>query len=191
MTKRCALGFALLSALATLLCFASLTGCKSMAQDTNTGAPAQVYFALDGMNLVSVSYDGEGLAPGGGQTCCVGVPKTWRPGLTATVEWVVDPSPGRNPDGKRAPPMTNDKFQELGEWYRIHEAQYIHHRAVVPIPRYETIYGLYLVILPCGKAVPFFDWDEYNKKVYSLLQQPNHKHLIQQNFGATEQCQQP
>ncbi|EIX9395848.1 DUF3304 domain-containing protein [Pseudomonas aeruginosa] len=38
------------------------------------------------------------ISGGAGQVCCGVVPRVWKPGLKATVEWEVDPEPGAYKD---------------------------------------------------------------------------------------------
>ncbi|WP_227107285.1 DUF3304 domain-containing protein [Chromobacterium rhizoryzae] len=82
---------------------------------------------------------------GGSQTCCAALPRQWRPGLMATVEWEKDPNP-------RAPIALDKTGRQYDmEAYERHAANYTQHRAVVEIPRYEKSCGLNVHFLPCDQ----------------------------------------
>ncbi|QOD85269.1 DUF3304 domain-containing protein [Chromobacterium haemolyticum] len=94
---------------------------------------------------------GHNIAPfnsyGGSQSCCVSLPRQWRPGLMATVEWEKDPNP-RNPVLAALHPNS----EEWGEAYKLHAANYTNHRAVVEIPRYEKSGAIKVHFLPCDQV---------------------------------------
>jgi hypothetical protein len=122
--KRPQLGRSRLGYLLTLLLLAvGLTGCEEkpkVAERAYVSMTGHNYtedyihqFYIDGAWGGNVfSYSG-----GGGFVCCIGVPKEWRPGLTATVRWTTSSSiPGTH----------------SGETW---------HEQVVPIDRYEVAGG--------------------------------------------------
>ena len=82
---------------------------------------------------------------GGKQSCCASLPRQWRPGLMATVEWEKDPNP-------RAPIKRDKTGQYDMDDYDRHAANYTQHRAVVEIPRYEKSCGLNVHFLPCDQV---------------------------------------
>lgn len=82
---------------------------------------------------VDGTWGGNSFAYGGGGkfVCCVVYPKTWRPGLTATVKWTTSSS-DPNATGDAAKP----------HW----------HEAVVPIEKYVETGTLHVHFLPEGKV---------------------------------------
>ena len=81
----------------TLACLA-LQACSKPAP-TRLGAPIEGYnHTSAAINYFTVNGNGgPNIGPyggGGSQTCCVGMPVKWRPGLTAVVEWEKDPNVG-------------------------------------------------------------------------------------------------
>ncbi|MDH0344662.1 MULTISPECIES: DUF3304 domain-containing protein [Chromobacterium] len=84
---------------------------------------------------------------GGKQSCCASLPRQWRPGLMATVEWEKDAKPyGYSEWG----PLNS---REWGEAFERHKAQnYSTHRAVVEIPRYESSGAIKVHFLPCDQV---------------------------------------
>ncbi|WP_211104300.1 DUF3304 domain-containing protein [Chromobacterium haemolyticum] len=83
---------------------------------------------------------------GGKQICCAALPRQWRPGLMATVEWEKDPNP-------RAPIALDRTGRQYDmEAYERHAANYTQHRAVVEIPRYEKSCGVQVHFLRCNEV---------------------------------------
>ncbi|WP_227107288.1 DUF3304 domain-containing protein [Chromobacterium rhizoryzae] len=82
---------------------------------------------------------------GGKQSCCASLPRQWRPGLMATVEWEKDPNP--------MSPFRRDQYGRIlpSEQERV-RAEFTQHRAVVEIPRYEKSCGLNVHFLPCNQV---------------------------------------
>ncbi|MBK0416934.1 DUF3304 domain-containing protein [Chromobacterium haemolyticum] len=82
---------------------------------------------------------------GGKQSCCASLPRQWRPGLMATVEWEKDPNPNS--------PIKRDKNGQIlpSEAIRI-RSEFTQHRAVVEIPRYESSGAIKVHFLPCDQV---------------------------------------
>ncbi|EJB8384133.1 DUF3304 domain-containing protein [Pseudomonas aeruginosa] len=85
---------------------------------------------------------------GGSQVCCGTIPRVWKPGLKATVEWEVDPEPGAYNDW---PEKTfSDGWRKR---MREHRLLYVRHKETVDIPPYDSkeICSLKVHFLPCDK----------------------------------------
>ncbi|WP_019103322.1 DUF3304 domain-containing protein, partial [Chromobacterium haemolyticum] len=110
-----------------LLLLLGLAGCQSMERPKSIGAGARVVNTVAGTSIVHASFNGQGMGGSGGEECCVSLPEQWRPGMTATIEWVVDPSPDINPGGRRAPRWNPDGTTppEWQRWMKEHEANYV------------------------------------------------------------------
>lgn len=86
----------------TLLLLPFLSACG----EEKVGLTYHAYNHTD-KSIVAIAINGEGgildaNAHGeGGGVCCVVLPKTWRPGLMATIKWQEDDIPIFNPDGTR------------------------------------------------------------------------------------------
>ena len=132
----------------TLACLA-LQACSKPAP-TRLGAPIEGYnHTSAAINYFTVNGNGgPNIGPyggGGSQTCCVGMPVKWRPGLTAVVEWEKDPNTG--PD-VNLPPIGTDAYRAA---YKIHAAQYTRHRAVVEVAPYAELGVIDVHFLPCNQ----------------------------------------
>ncbi|WP_237241064.1 DUF3304 domain-containing protein, partial [Pseudomonas syringae] len=69
----------------------ALFGCSSASNEMAGGNLQAVNHTVHGINWMSVNgYRADG---GGGASCCIIMPTTWRPGLKAQIEWQVDPEP--------------------------------------------------------------------------------------------------
>ncbi|WP_158274212.1 DUF3304 domain-containing protein [Chromobacterium sp. Panama] len=143
----------------------SLLGCQSMAQSKTIGAGARVVNTVPGTSIVRASFNGQGMGGGGGEECCVSLPEQWRPGMTATIEWVKDPSPDVNPGGRRAPRWNPDGTTppEWHRWMKEHEANYVRRRVTMAVPKYEKVSSLVLVFLPCDEVYPLIDSAEQGR----------------------------
>ncbi|EPM92729.1 DUF3304 domain-containing protein, partial [Pseudomonas syringae] len=82
---------------------------------------------------------------GGGASCCIIMPTTWRPGLKAQIEWEVDPEPFA-----KMPSVTSNEFREV---YAIHAANYQRHSTTVDIPEWPGTER-------CGLKVHFLVCDQ-------------------------------
>ncbi|TBU76581.1 hypothetical protein DNK06_17060 [Pseudomonas daroniae] len=137
-------------ALATLLAASLLTGCMSRESEM-LGAPVEGYnHTSAAINRFTVNgAGGPNLGPysgGGGQVCCGSVPRYWRPGLRAIVEWEKDPSP----QGYASWPerLYSEAWNKRMDEHRRH---YTHHRAVVEIHQYDRPGPLKVHFLPCDQ----------------------------------------
>jgi hypothetical protein len=124
----------------------TLVGCSTASsQDEPLAGNIQaVNHTLHGINWLKVNgYQADG---GGGISCCIVMPATWRPGLKATVEWEVDPDPY-----EKLPSVTSIEFREA---YAKHEAKYRRYSEIVDIPAWEGTKrcGLSVHFLVCNKV---------------------------------------
>ena len=133
-----------------LLSLLLVSGC--MAKESEMlGAP------VEGINHTSAAINrftvngagGPNLGPyggGGGQVCCGSIPRHWRPGLRAIVEWERDPNPRPSPP---LPPLGTDEYRAA---YKKHAANYTRHTATVEIPRYDGAGPIVVHFLPCNQV---------------------------------------
>ncbi|WP_159876017.1 DUF3304 domain-containing protein [Aquitalea denitrificans] len=133
----------------TLLCLLLpwLAACSSLAGPGGglIGVPTHLYdFNPHIYTVISAEFEFLGVAGvSGGEECCATLPRTWRPGLMATVRWVEDP----------APSLSYPVEQKAFDIYiKKKEASYQHYSAQVEIPRYGSTCGLNLVFLPCHQV---------------------------------------
>ncbi|HCF2500471.1 TPA: DUF3304 domain-containing protein [Pseudomonas aeruginosa] len=122
--------------------------------------PDMVSIPIGGYNHTSAAINrfsvngagGPNIGPfqgGGSQVCCGTIPRVWMPGLKAVVVWEVDPDPKSY--AQWSEPMFSDEWIARMETQR---REYIHHEAVVDIPRYdsERVCSLKVHFLPCEKV---------------------------------------
>ena len=115
------------------------------------GAPIEGYnHTSAAINYFSVNGNGgPNIGPyggGGSQTCCVGMPRQWQPGLTVVVEWEKDPKPhdyGSWPER----PFTDAWSKRMEK----HESKNTRHRAVVEVVPYEKLGVVSVHFLPCDQ----------------------------------------
>ena len=128
-----------------------VSGCMAKEPEM-LGAPVEGYnHTSAAINRFTVNgAGGPNLGPyggGGGQVCCGSVPRHWRPGLRAIVEWEKDPDP------RPAIPLKRNKYGTLDpEDYKKHAANYTRHRVVVEIPQYQEAGTLKVHFLPCDQV---------------------------------------
>ena len=137
-----------------LLAFAMLLPAQAMGNKPST---EMVPAGVEGYNHTSANINrfsvnragGPNVSPfsgGGKQSCCVSLPRQWRPGLMATVEWEKDPNP-------RAPIALDRTGRQYDmEAYERHAANYTQHRATLEIPRYESSGAIKVHFLPCDQV---------------------------------------
>ena len=106
----------------------ALAGCSSADNEMAGGNIQAVNHTLSAINWLSVN--GYRVHGGGGSTCCIIMPTTWRPGLKAHIEWEVDPDPFAKIKRK----TTGYGFDEQA--WAEHEAKFQHHSATVDIPEW-------------------------------------------------------
>ncbi len=83
----------------------------------------------------------------GGQVCCGSIPRHWRPGLRAIVEWEKDPNPFP------VVPLKRNQYGLLDpEDYKKHAANYTHHSATVEIPQYQKAGTIKVHFLSCNQV---------------------------------------
>lgn len=137
-------------AVGTVLVALLQTGCVSKESEM-LGAPVEGYnHTSAAINRFTVNgAGGPNIGPysgGGSQVCCGSVPRYWRPGLRALVEWEKDPNSGASVGW---PPHGTDGWREA---YKKHSAKYTHHRMVVDIPQYQEAGTLKVHFLPCDQV---------------------------------------
>ncbi|WP_062789813.1 DUF3304 domain-containing protein [Aquitalea pelogenes] len=141
-----------------------LAACSSLAGPGGglIGVPTHLYdFNPHIYTVKSVTFEFLGVAGvSGGEECCATLPRTWRPGLMATVRWVEDPNPclGCAPNMDKEP----EKFDAYMKKIR---ASYQHYSAQVEIPPYQDTYGINLAFLPCHQVRLVID----SKQVFPTL----------------------
>ncbi|WP_159875358.1 DUF3304 domain-containing protein [Aquitalea denitrificans] len=125
-----------------------LAACSSLAGPGGglIGVPTHLYdFNPHIYTVISAEFEFLGVAGvSGGEECCATLPRTWRPGLMATVRWVEDPNPCLD-----CGPKDRNAFRE---YMKKKQMTYQHYSAQVEIPRYGSTCGLNLVFLPCHQV---------------------------------------
>ena len=112
-----------------LLC-SVLASCSSAREGRDAANIRAVNHTKGAINWMKVN--GYGVDGGGGRTCCIGLPLTWRPGLVAEVEWEVDPDPFV--EIKRRPIEEGAGFDKAP--FAEHVAKYKRFKKTVPIPEW-------------------------------------------------------
>ncbi|WP_159877051.1 DUF3304 domain-containing protein [Aquitalea denitrificans] len=155
--------------LAIISTLALLSGCQSMADEATIGIAGRVVSADSSVQILNASLNGSGVSGSGGDECCMSIPAKWKPGMTATLSWTKDPSPGVNPDGKRRPALPNGiTTPEWKRWMNSHEANYKKMEKIIPLPKYGETCGVTFVFLPCDDARVILDCDERYKLFRTL-----------------------
>ncbi|MCD5364073.1 DUF3304 domain-containing protein [Chromobacterium aquaticum] len=170
-----------------------LSGCTTSPKTIGVGA--RVVNTMAGAEIVHASFNGQAIGGSGGEECCISLPAQWRPGMTATIEWVKDPSPGVNPGGRRAPSWNPDGTTppEWHHWLKEHQANYVRHWLTLPVPAYEDTCGLSLVFLPCDEVYPLIDCRQ-RQQVFSGLREKTSAEWRQElarRLGARMRCDAP
>ncbi|MBW7566445.1 DUF3304 domain-containing protein [Chromobacterium subtsugae] len=97
-------------------------------------------------------------------TCCYGLPRQWRPGLQALVEWTQSPArPGWQP---QAPTP---------------------HRVLLNLPKYDDPASLRLVFLPCGDLTAVIDY-QLRARVF-LTDPPKGPAELARRLGGRTRCE--
>lgn len=125
-----------------------VSGCMAREPEM-LGAPVEGYnHTSAAINRFTVNgAGGPNLGPysgGGGQVCCSSLPRQWRPGLRAIVEWEKDPSPYEYANWSER--LYSDAWNKRMDEHRSH---YTRHRAVVEIHEYDSPGPLVVHFLPC------------------------------------------
>ncbi|WP_089084248.1 DUF3304 domain-containing protein [Aquitalea magnusonii] len=145
----------------TISTLALLSGCQSMADEATIGVPARVVNTDSSIKILNASLNGSGASGTGGQECCMSIPAKWKPGMTATLSWTKDPSPGVNPDGSRPPKLTSEiSTPEWERWVKIHKSNYKKMERTIPLPKYGETCGVTFIFLPCDGIRIVIDCDE-------------------------------
>ncbi|RBH51383.1 DUF3304 domain-containing protein [Pseudomonas sp. MWU13-2860] len=167
-----------------------LAACQTIAPPKTLGAGARVVNTVAGTSIVRASFNGQGMGGGGGEECCVSLPEQWRPGMTATIEWVVDPSPELNPDGRRAPPWNPDGTTppEWLRWMKEHQANYVRRKVTMAVPGYEKVSSLVLVFLPCDEVYPLIDSAEQGRVLGGLRGREDRYPEMIRRLGGRQTC---
>ena len=84
---------------------------------------------------------------GGKQVCCGVLPRHWRPGLRAIVEWEKDPNAGASRSWPE--PLFSDAWHAR---MKEHQSRYTRHSATVEIAPYRTPGDLVVHFLPCDQV---------------------------------------
>ena len=135
----------------TLISGLSLQGC-AQPKPERLGAPIEGYSHTSAaINRFSVNGNGgPNIGPyggGGKQNCCAPMPVKWHPGLTVVVEWEKDTDPYAY--GRWTEAMFSDAWNKRMDEHKKH---YTHHRAVVPVARYERLGVVNVHFLPCNQV---------------------------------------
>ena len=135
----------------TLISGLSLQDC-AQPKPERLGAPIEGYSHTSAaINRFSVNGNGgPNIGPyggGGKQNCCAPMPVKWHPALTVVVEWEKDPKPHDYVNWPK--PRYSEAWRKAG---REHETHYTHHRAVVPVARYERLGVVNVHFLPCNQV---------------------------------------
>ena len=132
-----------------LLCAVVLAGCMPKKPERGS-APIEGYnHTSAAINWFMVNRNGgPNVAPygGGGQNCCVSLPRKWHPGLTVLVEWEKDPNVGASRYWKE--PRFSDAWNKRMQEY---ESKYTQHSATVEVAPYEELGLVYVHFLPCNQ----------------------------------------
>ncbi|WP_231979049.1 MULTISPECIES: DUF3304 domain-containing protein [Pseudomonas] len=129
-----------------------LTASACQSESKMLSAPVTGYnHTSAAINRFSVNgAGGPNLGPhqgGGSEVCCGVVPRYWKPGLRAVVEWEKDPDPyayGEWPERQFSDAWT----KRMAE----HKKGYSRHKVVVEIPQYSIAGSLKVHFLPCDKV---------------------------------------
>ncbi|MDU9366940.1 MULTISPECIES: DUF3304 domain-containing protein [Klebsiella] len=120
-----------------------LSGCSHSQTGESSAGNIRGYNHVAGQNVNWFSVNGYH-ATLNGNVCCVMIPDQWRPGMTAHIEWEVDPNPKAH-----LPPLGTDAYNKA---YLQHKAKYLRYSADVPIPQYKESAGINVHFLPCHQV---------------------------------------
>jgi hypothetical protein len=126
-------------------------GCRA-TESERLGAEVEGYnHTSAAINRFTVNgAGGPNLGPysgGGGQVCCGSIPRHWRPGLRAIVEWEKDPDP-RGYGSWPETPFSDAWNKRMDE----HRSHYTHHSVTVEIPQYDQPGPIVVHFLPCNQV---------------------------------------
>ena len=122
----------------------AVSGCAQSSDDEYNAGNLRGYNHVAGQTVNHFSVNGYG-GTMAGNTCCVMIPDKWSPGLTAHVEWEVDP--------QTAPPFPGykdwDKYQA---WEKKLKSSFKKYSTDVEIIQYDHSCGLTVHFLTCQKV---------------------------------------
>ncbi|MGV3345832.1 DUF3304 domain-containing protein [Enterobacteriaceae bacterium LUAb1] len=146
-----------------------LAGCspsQAGGRDT-TAVTVGAYNHVAGQRINWFSVNGYWVPGLGGGYCCVTLPDQWQSGMTAHIEWEVDPNPNENiPRLKKGVGFEPKALAE-------HEAKYKHYSADVPIPQYNHLGEFSVHILPCQKVNIYTGVEGPNSPAYPIKEPMN------------------
>ncbi|MGV3345828.1 DUF3304 domain-containing protein [Enterobacteriaceae bacterium LUAb1] len=143
-----------------------LAGCSPSQAGESSAGNIGGYNHVAGQNVNWFSVNGY-YATLNGNVCCVMIPNQWRPGLTAHIEWEVDPNANENiPRLKKGVGFEPKALAE-------HEAKYQRFSADVPIPEYKESAGINVHFLPCHQVKIYAGVAGYGSGVYPIKEPMN------------------
>ncbi|MGR7071482.1 DUF3304 domain-containing protein [Klebsiella aerogenes] len=143
-----------------------LSGCSHSQAGESSAGNIGGYNHVAGQNVNWFSVNGYH-ATLNGNVCCVMIPDRWRPGMTAHIEWEVDPNPAENIKKK------TKGFGYDPAAYAKHKAKYLRYSADVPIPQYKESAGINVHFLPCHQVKIYAGIAGYGADVYSIKEPMN------------------
>lgn len=146
----------------------ALAGCDQSNADTSSAGNIRGYNHVSGQDVNWFSVNGYGSTLTG-NACCVMIPDKWRPGLTAHIEWEVDP----NADEKI--PRRKEGYGFDQKAYALHKAKYRRYSADVPIPKYDQSAGISVHFLPCQQVKVYAGEASYGAETYPIKEPMNMK----------------
>lgn len=148
-----------------------LSGCSpSQAKEGDTTSiTVGAYNHVAGQRINWFSVNGYRVPGLGGGYCCVSLPDQWQPGMSAHIEWEVDPNP-------------HEKIKRVTEGYGFepkalaqHEAKYRRYSTDVAIPKYSHLGEFSVHILPCQKVKIYTGVEGENSPSYPVKEPINMK----------------
>ncbi|MGV3345833.1 DUF3304 domain-containing protein [Enterobacteriaceae bacterium LUAb1] len=143
-----------------------LAGCSPSQAGESSAGNIRGYNHVAGQNVNWFSVNGYH-ATLSGNVCCVMIPNQWRPGLTAHIEWEVDPFPNEVIKKK------NKGFGYDPAAYVKHKAKYQHFSADVPVPEYKESAGMNVHFLPCHQVKIYAGVAGYGSGGYPIKEPMN------------------
>jgi hypothetical protein len=139
-----------------------LSACAANPSVKMMGIPTTSIQTDRSINVLGAKFNGEHANESGGETCCVRVPQQWSPGLTAEIEWTIDPYPKGHPDdGKEPIPFINGVTNpEWRVWYQKHRLRETTHSKIIPLPKYKDSCGVTFIFLPCNDVTAVIDCEQ-------------------------------
>ena len=121
---------------------------KERGIDIKTWSPLGIeHINRTELNIVNVELNGQSTR----YTGHVWLPHKWRPGMTVTVDWDIDPNTRVIPFKIS---MNTEEREAYNEAEKIHVSKYIHHQVVVIVPYYtqKDLCGVLANLLPENKV---------------------------------------